>query len=223
LRTLIKPVPTDVDTVLGWAGMTQSDTNAIRQLFGNQIKKGKLTDYRQVDITDGARRIWREFAKLHEEWALLAKKGRNELLCAGVYGWLGKTLSRPHSQNFLDIALRLYKPPKDKTLGEHLAFRKKQELQSDKDRKTGEMAPGVVHLVTCHAAKGMEYDCVWIIGLDQGSFPSDDSLLEEERRLMYVAMTRARHFLQISATAQKLPSVFVYDAGLLIPPSASRR
>ncbi len=60
-----------------------------------------------------------------------------------------------------------------------------------------------VQLMTVHAAKGLEFDVVFITGLEQGLFPHDNSTqerdgLEEERRLMYVAMTRARKRLYLS-------------------------
>lgn len=63
----------------------------------------------------------------------------------------------------------------------------------------------VVQLMTVHAAKGLEFDCVFIYNLCEGIFPSERSIseggnpaLEEERRLIYVAMTRAKKQLFIS-------------------------
>jgi DNA helicase-2/ATP-dependent DNA helicase PcrA len=59
-----------------------------------------------------------------------------------------------------------------------------------------------VTLMTIHAAKGLEYEYVFITGFESGVFPSDRSLnddnLEEERRLAYVAITRAKRDLRIS-------------------------
>ncbi|MCB2068638.1 MAG: ATP-binding domain-containing protein, partial [Ottowia sp.] len=57
-----------------------------------------------------------------------------------------------------------------------------------------------VQLMTVHASKGLEFDAVFITGLEEGLFPHDNALadhegLEEERRLMYVAITRARQRL----------------------------
>jgi DNA helicase II / ATP-dependent DNA helicase PcrA len=60
-----------------------------------------------------------------------------------------------------------------------------------------------IQLMTVHSAKGLEFDCVFITGLEEGLFPHENSAsdadgLEEERRLMYVAITRARRRLYLS-------------------------
>ena len=60
-----------------------------------------------------------------------------------------------------------------------------------------------VQMMTIHSAKGLEFDCVFISGLEEGLFPHENSAsdldgLEEERRLMYVAITRARKRLYLS-------------------------
>jgi len=66
-----------------------------------------------------------------------------------------------------------------------------------------------VQLMTIHAAKGLEFDAVFLTGLEDGLFPHENSLheqggLEEERRLMYVAITRARERLYLSLAQSRL-------------------
>src|SRR5690606_6726216 len=66
-----------------------------------------------------------------------------------------------------------------------------------------------VHLMTVHAAKGLEFDVVFITGLEEGLFPHENSLLdpgglEEERRLMYVAVTRARERLTLTLAQSRM-------------------
>jgi len=66
-----------------------------------------------------------------------------------------------------------------------------------------------VQLMTVHAAKGLEFDAVFITGLEEGLFPHENSLLdaaglEEERRLMYVAMTRARKRLYLTLAQSRM-------------------
>ncbi len=70
----------------------------------------------------------------------------------------------------------------------------------DNQAQAGEDA---VQLMTIHAAKGLEFDSVFITGVEEGLFPHENSIiaedgLEEERRLMYVAITRAKERLTFS-------------------------
>ncbi len=67
-----------------------------------------------------------------------------------------------------------------------------------------------VQLMTVHAAKGLEFDVVFITGLEQGLFPHENSVnegkdgMEEERRLMYVAVTRARRRLYLACAQTRM-------------------
>lgn len=72
-----------------------------------------------------------------------------------------------------------------------------------------EAGQDALQLMTIHAAKGLEFDAVFITGLEEGLFPSEYSLaekggIEEERRLMYVALTRARKRLYLSAAQMRM-------------------
>ncbi len=67
-----------------------------------------------------------------------------------------------------------------------------------------------VKLMTAHASKGLEFPVVFIVGAEEGSFPhvnairsTDDDAIEEERRLFYVAMTRAKERLYITRASMK--------------------
>ncbi|HEB7534571.1 TPA: UvrD-helicase domain-containing protein [Campylobacter coli] len=67
-------------------------------------------------------------------------------------------------------------------------------LLSDQDGIEGEC----VYLMSVHASKGLEFDHVFIVGLEEGFFPLSESDIEEERRLAYVAITRAKKCLSLS-------------------------
>jgi len=90
-------------------------------------------------------------------------------------------------------------------------------LVSDTDQYKGD-AP--VTLMTAHSAKGLEFPLVFIVGLEDGLFPhsrsaSDPAELEEERRLCYVAMTRAERFLYVTHAVKRR----VYGEELTSEPS----
>lgn len=76
--------------------------------------------------------------------------------------------------------------------------------EADRDNSTSDR----VVLMTVHSAKGLEFDNVFIVGLEDGLFPSsrsfdDNDDLEEERRLAYVAITRAKKQLYISSASSR--------------------
>ena len=80
-------------------------------------------------------------------------------------------------------------------------------LVSDLDN--AEMGGKAVTLMTVHSAKGLEFPIVFIAGLEEGVFPTgrtlqDDKRMEEERRLCYVAITRAQKQLFLSYAAQRM-------------------
>ncbi|CAG0962704.1 DNA helicase II [Rhodocyclaceae bacterium] len=85
--------------------------------------------------------------------------------------------------------------------GDLAAFLSHASLEAG-EHQAGE-GDDALQLMTVHSAKGLEFDAVFISGLEEGLFPHENSVreekgLEEERRLMYVAVTRARKRLYIS-------------------------
>lgn len=80
--------------------------------------------------------------------------------------------------------------------------------QRESDFSKGEGPENLVTLMTVHASKGLEFRAVYIVGMVEGVFPhfrsiGDGAGLEEERRLFYVAITRARRNLFLSSYRQK--------------------
>ena len=117
---------------------------------------------------------------------------------------------KEYSQNYPDSSL-------DDYLQEISLYTDKASLQ----------VSDAVNLCTIHSAKGLEFDIVFVIGLSEGIFPSERSLLdgqkglEEERRLAYVAYTRAKNLLYLTESnsfsyviqSNKLPSRFIKEIG----------
>lgn len=113
------------------------------------------------------------------------------------------------------------------------AFLEEIALVSDLDEantKSVGAASGAVTLMTLHSAKGLEFPAVFIVGLEETVLPHskalyDQSEMEEERRLMYVGMTRAREELFLSYATERMlyggrtsnpPSRFLADIDQLV-------
>ena len=94
------------------------------------------------------------------------------------------------------------------------------------DKREGADAPDAVQLSTLHASKGLEFKHVFLVGVEEGVLPHRESMepakLEEERRLMYVGITRAQRSLHISYAERRKqgrdffpcePSRFIAEMG----------
>jgi DNA helicase-2/ATP-dependent DNA helicase PcrA len=83
----------------------------------------------------------------------------------------------------------------------------------DRVQQNNPPAMPVVTLATLHAAKGLEWERVFLIGASDGQLPLQESAMEEERRLFYVGITRAKADLHISYRQKASP--FLAEAGLI--------
>ena len=110
-------------------------------------------------------------------------------------------------------------------------FLERVALVADTDQipdEPDEEDAGVVTLMTLHTAKGLEFPVVFLTGLEDGVFPHSRSLgdqpeLEEERRLAYVGVTRARERLYLSrALVRSAWGAPAHNPGLALPRRAAR-
>jgi DNA helicase-2/ATP-dependent DNA helicase PcrA len=128
---------------------------------------------------------------------------------------------RRNLQELVNAALQYQEENEEGSLEGFLAS---AALASDADSK--DTAADRVTLMTLHASKGLEFPVVFLVGLEQGLFPSyrsleDPSALEEERRLCYVGLTRAKERLFLSHASERrlwggmrepaVPSVFLSE------------
>ena len=102
-----------------------------------------------------------------------------------------------------NIAAFLENEPEDATLA---GFLNEIALYTDLDSAATD---NCVSMMTMHNAKGLEYPCVYIVGMEEGVFPGervryDEDEIEEERRLCYVAMTRAKERLTLTNARQRM-------------------
>ena len=131
-------------------------------------------------------------------------------------------------QEFVNVAEEFVPEENDNVLGEFLA---QVALVSDIDNM--DVIANNVTLMTLHAAKGLEFPVVFMAGMDEGVFPhqrtfTNPSELEEERRLMYVGVTRAEEKLYLTSAKRRQmwgefkyynPSRFIEE----IPPQLMNR
>ena len=128
---------------------------------------------------------------------------------------------RRNLQELVNAALQYQEENEEGSLEGFLAS---AALASDADSK--DTAADRVTLMTLHASKGLEFPVVFLVGLEQGLFPSyrsleDPAALEEERRLCYVGLTRAKERLFLSHASERrlwggmrepaVPSVFLSE------------
>ncbi|MBM5797403.1 MAG: AAA family ATPase, partial [Cyanobacteria bacterium K_Offshore_0m_m2_072] len=128
---------------------------------------------------------------------------------------------RRNLQELVNAALQYQEENEE---GDLEGFLASAALASDADNK--DTAADRVTLMTLHASKGLEFPVVFLVGLEQGLFPSyrsldDPSSLEEERRLCYVGVTRAKERLFLSHASERrlwggmrepaVPSVFLSE------------
>lgn len=124
----------------------------------------------------------------------------------------GRALTQSPASQGLDLNQALLEelaPDADtgETLSPLAAFLSHAALEAgDNQAQAGQDA---IQLMTVHSSKGLEFDCVFITGMEEGLFPHENSMsdrdgLEEERRLMYVAITRARKRLYLSHSQTRM-------------------
>ena len=128
--------------------------------------------------------------------------------------------------NFLEFinTLYLYSERREQTNGSASLSDFLEYVSLFTDTDDMEQNSGKISLLTVHSAKGLEFDYVAIVGLTDGQFPNhravQDDSLEEERRLFYVAITRARKMLSLSMPRTRMqygewlynePSRFIYE------------
>jgi DNA helicase-2/ATP-dependent DNA helicase PcrA len=128
---------------------------------------------------------------------------------------------RRNLNELVNAALQYQEENEEGSLDDFLAS---AALASDADSKDTEQDR--VTLMTLHASKGLEFPVVFLVGMEQGLFPSfrsleDPAALEEERRLCYVGITRAKERLFLSHASERrlwggmrepaIPSVFLSE------------
>lgn len=135
-----------------------------------------------------------QFTRLLAGWRTSARAQRTAEVITDCGAWLVRNAPRKSMRPSIEVAgaalLRVQGP-----------LSRRLRTLSRGDKSKGETEDAVV-LCTMHTSKGLEFDRVWILGLHRGGCPHENAAdIEEERRLLYVGMTRARKDLVISGAS----------------------
>jgi superfamily I DNA/RNA helicase len=193
---------TGLDAVLAHLGLRAGQLRALHAGMGAELTQKGRADLVELGLPEDVATNYREFMKRLAEWRSLCDRKFYSLVLSGVSEWMLKYTKKESGvrniQATYDVLSRL-----TGTLAERLMF-----LRQDNNQPT----PGALILTTMHSSKGLEWDHVWIARSEETVVPDAKSTEPEERRLFYVAMTRARESLTISGTAKNFASRFVTEA-----------
>lgn len=225
LRSLAKGDSTGEMLALGWAGIPQAGLEKVGPVSSWNETSAKLKSLLDDAILDkAAQRLLTNFLKLRAQWSEALHLDRIRLVISGVASWCksqerqmqskrgqGKeTSTRDHSSIFSGCEEALSK------LSGSIEQRIRYLTSFSGDKSEGEIAKVV--LMTIHNSKGLQWPNVWVIGAEEGVLPISEEAVEEERRLAYVAITRAEDRLVMSyvkGVETGKPSRFLSEAGLM--------
>jgi len=183
----------------------------LREIIDHMLAETGLLEFYRTD-KDGADRVenLEELKNAAEAFVTQEGFGREAVALPADEHGPGTLARRDTSRDVPGLVLDAPVTP-DAETGEIMsplaAFLTHASLEAgDNQAEAGQDA---IQLMTIHSAKGLEFDSVFITGLEEGLFPHENSLqsndgLEEERRLMYVAITRARKRLYLSFSQTRM-------------------
>lgn len=193
-----------LDAVLGHMGMGSGDLMVLHRDMGAALVQRQKTDLVALGVSDNTATAYRGFMKRLAEWQALCERQFYSLALEGVLEWMmnyakGDQAIRAIHGTY-DVISRLNGP-----FSERIEFLKRDNNQPAAD---------ALVLTTMHSSKGLEWDHVWITRAEEGVVPDEKSAESEERRLFYVAMTRARDTLTIATIKKNAISRFVIESAI---------
>lgn len=200
---------------LTWRGLTQDDFEEIFKLFGTKLIVPSIKEFKHSNVSDEGKKLYREFNTYALQWLELEKDAKYETLFAGINKWLDDAYHDKRSLARFVLCQKLFNPKKlPNSVSQSLLERinKINEIAQPIGKKEKPNDEPQCILLTAHGAKGLEFDHVWIVGAEEEVFPDKDGGLEEERRLFYVAMTRAKEQLVITTHGSRDVSRFITES-----------
>ncbi|RZT35429.1 ATP-dependent helicase [Cupriavidus agavae] len=195
-----------LDSVLGFAGIGMVDLQVIQGINAPSMIPLRLTkkELLSAGLGEDAAIKYFDLNKRLTEWRSLCARTFHALVLDGVHEWMLKWASSDQGKRSInttyDVLSRLHGQFSDR-----LDFLR---------RKNNEAAADAIVLTTFHSSKGLEWDRTALIRLEESVIPDDGSTETEERRLFYVAATRARRIMILSTARKNPTSRFLIEAGL---------
>jgi len=210
LRSVQSGAADGIDQTLHFSGFTQEHLEIVhdalrgelwRLLEGESIQK-------LAGLPDDISKTLQSFSTCASGWRSQARQGNYKLAILGVAEWFADRIRKPDEKElFQSLSESVCR------LNGSLAQRV-NTLTLPSNGNGDEEGPSGVSLMTMHGSKGLEFDNVWIIAAEDGVIPSPKNpVYDEERRLMYVGMTRAKNVLFMSSRVTEQPSPFVLESG----------
>jgi len=161
-----------------------------------------------------------QFTDTHMQWRSTLRQKNYDQLIRDVASWIRNNQDSALSKKQIESSNTMVIQAENIALGLNGSWGQRANFISEKKAKR--TAP--ITLMTLHQSKGMEFDYVWICQVNQGTIPPneiDEMELEEERRLMYVGLTRTQKEVVVSSFGE--PSVFIEEMldeeNYVVPPN----
>jgi superfamily I DNA/RNA helicase len=193
-----------LDAVFGHMGVSSTLLGALHRDMGPVLVQRQKKDLVVLGFPEDTATAYRAFMKRLSEWHELCGRGFYSLALDGVHELMMTYAKGDRAiraiQGTYDVLSRL-----SGTFAERIEY-----LRRDNNKP----AEGALVLTTMHSSKGLEWDHVWISRAEEGVVPDEKSTESEERRLFYVAMTRARDGLTIATIKKNPVSRFVIESSI---------
>ncbi|MFM0756117.1 ATP-dependent helicase [Paraburkholderia strydomiana] len=193
-----------LDAVLGYMGMSTPLLGALHRDMGPVLVQRLKKDLVDIGLPEDTATAYRSFMKRLSEWQEMCERRFYSLVLDGVHELMMTYAKNDQAiraiQGTYDVLSRL-----SGTFAERIEYLK---------RDNNKPADGALVLTTMHSSKGLEWDHVWISRAEEGVVPDEKSTESEERRLFYVAMTRARDGLTIATIKKNPVSRFLIESSI---------
>ncbi|MGF6735535.1 superfamily I DNA/RNA helicase [Paraburkholderia youngii] len=193
-----------LDAVFGYMGVSTPLLGVLHRDMGTVLVQRQKKDLVALGLPEDTATVYRGFMKRLYEWQEMCGRRFYSLVLDGVH-----ELMMTHAKN--DQAIRAIQGTYDVLSRLSGTFAERIEYLRRENNKPAE---GALVLTTMHSSKGLEWDHVWIARAEEGVVPDEKSTESEERRLFYVAMTRARDGLTIATIKKNPVSRFVIESAI---------